>query len=286
MFPATHEAVQVWSLEELKLGICNEMFEGWELADVFRCARDLGYEGVELAPFTIAESAGLISSRERGTIRRDAEDAGVEIVGLHWLFVSPKGLHLTGPDPDVRRRTRDYLVELAGLCGDVGGRVLVVGSPNQRSVEEGVSATEAFETARSAFRECAEVAAERGVTLCVEPLASKLTNFINTPDDAAKLIRAVDHPNCQMIVDVCASSAEALDIPREIRAHAEHLCHFHANDDNEYVPGSGGADYPGIVRALRDVRYEGYLSVEVFRFEPDPETIARQSIEYLREVCR
>ncbi len=268
----------------MKLAICNEMFEDWALTDVFRCASDLGYDAVELAPFTIAESAAQITPEQRDKIRRDADAAGVEIAGLHWLFVSPEGLHLTGPDPQVRQRTSDYLQELVRLCADLGGRLMINGSPNQRSVVEGVAPEEAFEHARTAFSAAAELAEERGVTICMEPLASKLTNFVNTPSQALELIRAVDHPSFRMILDVCASAAERLDMPAEIRAHADNLRHFHANDDNEYLPGSGNVDYPPIIDALREIGYDGYLSVEVFNFEPDPETIARQSIEFLREV--
>ena len=192
----------------MKLAICNDIFEGWELRRVFVTARDLGYDVVELAPFAMAESASQITPAQRERIRRDADAAAVEITGLHWLFVSPAGLHLTGPDASVRVRTRDYLAQLVRLCADIGGKALVIGSPNQGSLVEGVTSGEAFEYARQVFRRSAVMAGELGVTLCIEPLASRLTNFINVPSQALELIEAVDHPSFRMILDVCASSAE------------------------------------------------------------------------------
>jgi len=267
----------------MKLALCNEMFEGWKLADVFAVAAELGFDAVELAPFTLADSVTEIPSRQRDAIRRDAERAGVEIAGLHWLFVSPKGLSLNGPDAALRAKTRDYLKELVRFCSDLGGRIMVLGSPQQRNVVEGVARDEAFAYARDTFRVCAELAGELDVVLCMEPLTSRSTNFITTPTEALTLIEAVHHPNFQMILDVYSSSAEKLDIPSEIRRFAPWIRHVHANDDNGYLPGSGGADYDGIIAALREVGYEGYLSVEVFDFKPDPLTIARRSIEFLRK---
>ena len=266
----------------MKLTICNEMFEDWDLSDVFHKAKEIGYEAVEIAPYTIKDSAFDITPSEREAIRRAAEEVGIEIAGLHWLFVKPEGLHVNGPDAALREKTRDYLLELVRLCSDLGGKVMVIGSPKQRNVVEGVTDEQAFEWARETFRASAELAGERDVLLCFEPLNSEITNFITTPDEALTLIEAVDHPNFQMILDVYSSSVEKLDIPAEIRKHADRIRHVHTNDDNGYVPGSGGADYPAIIAALREVGYDGYLSVEVFDFKPDPITIAQQSYDFLR----
>lgn len=266
----------------MKLAICNELFEGWTTRDVFAYAANAGYDGVELAPFTLAESAFDIDGARREAIRREAEDIGVAIVGLHWLFVSPKGLSLNGPDAALRTRTRDHLMELTRLCADLGGELMVIGSPQQRNVVEGVTREQAFEYARATFRECSELAGEMDVMLCLEPLTRQSTNFITNPSEAAGLIEAVNHPNFQMIVDVYSSSRENLDIPGEIRKHASRVRHIHANDDNGYAPGSGGVDYAPIVAALREIDYGGYLSVEVFDFKPDPKTIADRSVRFLR----
>ncbi|MDA1190317.1 MAG: sugar phosphate isomerase/epimerase [Candidatus Poribacteria bacterium] len=268
----------------MKLTVCNEIYENWKLADVFRSAKSIGYEAVEISPFTIADHARDISKAQRDKIKRDAERTGIEIAGLHWLFIKPEGLHLTSPNAALRDTTREYLKDLIHLCADIGGSMMVIGSPKQRNIIEGVTFEQGFEWAAAAFKECAELAGEKDVMLCFEPLNSRITNFIRNPDEALTLIEAVDHPNFQMILDVYSSSVESLDIPAELRKHRNAIRHVHTNDDNGYVPGSGGADYVAIFEALKEIGYERYLSVEVFNFEPDPETIARQSITFLRSL--
>ena len=268
----------------MKLAVCNEFFEGWKIADVFAFARDVGFDAVEIAPYTLADDCRSIGAAERDRIRAAAERSGVEIVGLHWLFVKPDGLGLTSPDASVRRATRDYLLALVQFCADIGGRLMVIGSPEQRNIVEGVTFEQGFKWARAAFAESAELAGELDVMLCFEPLNSNITNFIRNPDEAMGLVEAVDRPHFQMMVDVCSSAIERLDIPAAVRKHAGAIRHIHANDDNLYVPGSGGADYPPIIAALKEVGYDGYLSVEVFKFEPDPKTIARASAHFLNQM--
>ncbi|HID55612.1 TPA: sugar phosphate isomerase/epimerase [Candidatus Poribacteria bacterium] len=268
----------------MKYSICNEMFEGWKLGDVFKFAAELGYHGVELAPFTFCESAFDLSKAERDRIRSEAEKAGVEVVGLHWLLVSPKGLHINHPRKEIRERTKEYLKELVRLCADLSGRVLVFGSPKQRDVLEPLTFDQAWRYAVETFAECAELARERGVILCIEPLHSGQTNFINLPDEAAKMVEEIDNPGFRLILDVYSMSTEELDIPDEIRKHARYLAHFHANDKNRRYPGSGEVDYKPIIAALKDVGYDGYLSVEVFEFDPSPQFIAREGIKYLKEM--
>ena len=113
----------------MKISICNELFEGWDIAKVFDYAAQLGYDAVELAPFTLGETASAISAAQRKEIRQAAEKAGIEIAGLHWLLVKPAGLYINHPDADVRKTTQNYLKELIDLCGDLGGKVLVHGPP-------------------------------------------------------------------------------------------------------------------------------------------------------------
>src|SRR5262245_27939779 len=105
----------------IRLGICNELFEGWDLAEVCRTVKDLGYEGLELAPFTLAPRITDLSAARRREVRETIEDAGLETIGLHWLLAKTEGLHLTSPDAETRRRTADYLAALAEATRDLGG---------------------------------------------------------------------------------------------------------------------------------------------------------------------
>jgi len=119
----------------MKLATCNEPWRDTPVEEVFQIAARIGFDGVEVAPFTIADHVDDVSADRRKRIVKAAADAGVAMTGLHWLFVSPKGLHLTTPDDAVRQKTADYLEALVHFCGDLGGTVMTLGSPNQRNIE-------------------------------------------------------------------------------------------------------------------------------------------------------
>lgn len=266
---------------KMKFAICNEIFEGWEIEKVFKSARQIGYEGVEIAPLTLADSVVEISQARRADIRRSAERANIEVVGLHWLLVKPEGLYINHPNDSIRLRTKEYFIELIEFCADLGGTVMVIGSPKQRNVLENDAYEAAFRRTVEVMKECAEVAGERGVTLCIEPLSSTETNFITTAEEAIKLINAVRHPNFQLILDVKAMSGESRPPDKIIKSSAKYLRHIHANDASRKGPGLGETDFYPIFKALRRIEYRGFVSVEAFDYEPDPVTVAEKSLGYM-----
>ena len=270
----------------MKLGICNEMFEGRPIGKVFDFAASVGYDGVEIAPFTLAEAAGDVSAERRRQIAMQASDAGVEIIGLHWLLASPKGLHISHPDDAVRLKTRSYMLDLIDLCGDLGGKVMVFGSPAQRNIVEGESYEATWDRTVDSFNSCMDRAAERGVTICIEQLSVKETDFIRTPEEAAKLMDAVDHPNFKMMLDVKAISSLDRPIGETALEYGPRAAHVHANEADGNGPGTADADFASVFRALDEVGYDGYVSVEVFDFTPGAEKIARDSIAFLKQAQR
>lgn len=267
----------------MKFGICNEMFQNWKLNDVFTYAKEIGYDGVEIAPFTIAESVDKIDAAQRKAIRRDADAAGVAVVGTHWLLVSPPGLYITHPDENIRTKTRDYFDELIHFTADIGGDRMILGSPKQRSLLEGVTYDQAWEWARDLFRDIAKTAELRAVTVCLEPLAPAETDFINTASEAIRMANQVDSSRVKIILDVKAMSGETKPIPTIIRESVGWVGHFHANDPNLRGPGMGDLDYTPIVAALSDIGYDDWVDVEVFDFSIDPKVTATQSLAYLHE---
>jgi sugar phosphate isomerase/epimerase len=122
------------------------------------------------------------------------------------------------------------------------------------------------------------------VTICLEPLASAETNFINTAAEAIEFIQQFGSPNFKIILDVKAMCSEAKPIPQIIRESWPHFAHFHANDKNLKGPGFGDVDYRPVAAALKQVGYDGFVSVEVFNFDEGAETIASKSLDYLRQV--
>lgn len=266
----------------VKFAICNEIYQHWKLEDIFTHARKVGYDALEIAPFTLADSVLDLSATERQRIRALAAQYQMEIAGLHWLLVRPEGLYLNHPEATLRTETANYFIALMDCCADLDGKVLVVGSPKQRNILPGVSADQAREWATATFRDAVKRAEDRQVTICFEPLSPVETNFINTAAEAIEFVQPFRSAAFKIILDVKAMSSEAKPIPQIIRESWPHFAHFHANDKNLKGPGFGTVDFKPIAAALREVGYAGYVSVEVFNFEEGPEVIARQSREYLR----
>jgi len=268
----------------MQFAICNEIFKGWKLEDAMSFAAKAGYAAIEIAPFTIASYVTAIPASERKSIREAAAHAGLAISGIHWVLVQAEGMYLNHPDRTIRERTGQYFCDLVDFCADIGGRTIVVGSPKQRNILEGVSPDQAWDWAKEVFTRSIGRAGERGVTICLEPLAPAETNFINTAAEAIRFVKQFQSPNFKIILDVKAMCSESKPIPQIIQESWPHFAYFHANDKNLKGPGFGEVDFKPIAAALKQVGYEGYVSVEVFNFEEGPEAIATRSIEYLKRV--
>ena len=268
----------------MKFGICNEIFQGWRIEDTFAYAAKAGYDAVEVAPFTLANYVTEISAAERTRIKNAAARAGIAISGIHWVLVKAEGMYLTSPDAAVRAKTARYFCDLVDCCADFGGKIIVVGSPKQRNVMEGVNFEQAWQWATDTFRDAVKLAEDRGVTICFEPLAPSETNFINTAEDGVRFTRQFNSRAMQIILDVKAMCSESKPIPQIIRESRGAFAYFHANDRNLKGPGFGDVDFTPIAAALKEADYDGYVSVEVFKFEEGAEAIATRSIEYLKRV--
>jgi sugar phosphate isomerase/epimerase len=273
----------------MKFAICNETFGDRPFADAFSTIRKLGYTGVEIAPFTFLPHTEPFDVRdvpaERIVLAREqANDAGLEIVGLHWLLAKTDGFYLTSPDPTVRRRTADYLRTLVEICAALHGKVMVLGSPKQRNLLPGVSHEDAEAYAAEVLHAVMPACRQYGVTIGLEPLGPADGNFLLTAKSAIRLAEAVDSPFCRLHLDVKAMSSEGQPIADIIRASREWLVHFHANDPNLLGPGMGDVDFRPIFAALKEINYDGWVSVEVFKYEPTPDEIARQSMAYMRRM--
>ncbi len=268
----------------MKFAICNETYQGWDFARTCAHIAATGYDGVEIAPFTLKTDPRELTEADAGKCAAAANSEGLEIVGLHWLLVKPAWLHLTTEDDLLRADTVKFAEHLARICAAMGGTIMVWGSPKQRNLAEGWAYEDAAKRAADALRRISETAGELGVTLAMEPLGRKETNFLNTAAETIRLIEQVDHPACQLHLDVKAMSDEETPIPEIIAASKEHVVHFHANDPNLRGPGFGEVQFEPIAEALRGIGYERYVSVEVFDYTPDPETIAIESLAYLKRV--
>lgn len=285
----THAPRESFATTAMKFAICNEMFGDAPFAEVFSTVRQLGYTGIEIAPFTLAPQETPFDVRKVPAekiveVRNQAEEAGLEIVGLHWLLAKTEGFYLTSPDPTVRRQTAEYLRALAELCADLGGKIMVLGSPQQRNLKDGVSYADGKAYAAEVLHAAIPACRDFGVTIALEPLGPSEGNFLLTAAAGIHLAKLVASPHCKLHLDVKAMSSEPTPIADVIRASRDWTIHFHANDPNLYGPGMGDVDFHPIFAALKETKYDGWVSVEVFKYDPSPEEVARKSIDYMQKV--
>ncbi|MFN9721499.1 MAG: sugar phosphate isomerase/epimerase family protein [Planctomycetota bacterium] len=269
----------------MKFAICQELYENTNWSTQCRLIAEAGYTGIEVAPFTISSELAAVPDSVLAEMKEEAERHGLEIIGLHWLLAKTTGLYLTSPDEKIRTKTADYLGLLARVCRRLGGHLMVLGSPFQRSLLPGVSKTEAVEYAVDVLRQSVPEFQAQNVTLCLEPLTPKETNFMNTCHEAMEIIARVDAPSVMLHQDVKAMlGGESEDIPTLIDRHKKFTKHFHVNDSNLLGPGMGETDFHPIFEALIRAQYTGWVSVEVFDYQPGSQHIATTSLRYMKAV--
>ena len=271
-------------LSGMRFAICNETYQDTPFDEDCAHVAACGYDGIEIAPFTFDDDPSRITEQQATTLGKTAAAAGLAVVGLHWLLVKPPGLHITTPDDAVREHTIAFVEHLTRLCAAMGGNVLVFGSPKQRNLAEGQAYDDAMRRGVDSFRRICETAQPLGVTLALEPLGPAETNFMSSSAETVRIIEAVDHPACQLHLDVKERTTEAESIRQIIARCAKHMAHVQANDANMRGPGFGDVDFLPIAQALKAANYDGYVSVEVFDYKPDAQTIARKSIDYLKKT--
>src|SRR5438045_6956291 len=182
--------------------ICNEAFEKFSFADACRAIRKAGYEGIEIAPFTLAEDPAAITPSKRNEYRSIMDAEGLKFVGLHWLMVSPKGLHVTTPDRALREKSWRHIRNLIDLCADLGpDGVMVFGSPAQRATAGGSTPAEATRRYIDGLASVAPHAQERGVTVLVEALPRGQCDVVLTLEEAAGIVREIGSPAVRTMFD-------------------------------------------------------------------------------------
>jgi D-psicose/D-tagatose/L-ribulose 3-epimerase len=269
----------------MKLSLCNEVLREFDFARQCAFAAELGYAGLEVAPFTLGENAYRMPAAERAALRRAAKDAGVAISGLHWLLVAPAGLSITSTDRAVWERTVDVMRRLVELCAELEGSYLVHGSPAQRRIGNGAERAEAAKRGEAAWAAIADDAAKAGVAYCVEPLAAPDADFVNTLEEAAALVRRIGKPALKTMLDTSSAGlTEKTPVADLVRKWMPTglIAHVQFNDRNRRGPGEGADKFAPVVRALHETRYAGWIAMEPFQYKPDGAACAARAIGYVQ----
>ncbi len=248
-----------------------------------------GFDGVEVAIFDPARF-------EAAMIRRALKDSGLECT---IVSVLPKGLSLIDESDSVRAATLDHMRRVITATAEVDAKILAGPLYSPVGYLPGRRRTPAeWRNAIDSYRVLAPTLVEHNVTLAVEPLNRFETFFLNTADDAALLMQSVNHPNVGILFDTFHSNIEEKDIAAGYRKVGPWLKHVHTCENDRGIPGSGHVEWPSVFQALRDVRYDGWLTIESFGFalpelaaaasiwrdiESSPDAIAFEGIEFLKK---
>jgi sugar phosphate isomerase/epimerase len=273
-------------MPRFRLALCNEVLRELDFTRQCALAASLGYDGLEVAPFTLSDTPHRLSSAQIATLRRIAAEAGIVISGLHWLLIKPAGLSLTDPDPSVRLHSIDVMRRLVALCAELGGDYLVHGSPAQRRLPD-IGAADARAWAMEAFWMAADAATTAGLRYCLEPLSRDETNFINTIAEAADIIETIDRPGLCTMLDASAATRSETGSPATLATRwlpSGLIGHVHLNDISRQGPGQGDTPIAPILRALATGGYPHWIGVEPFDYVPDGPTSAARAIGYVRGI--
>lgn len=263
--------------------MCNEAFEGRPFGEVCRILHRLGYQGIEIAPFTLAPDPLEVAASARREYRRIMADEGLGYVGLHWLLVTPKTVHVTTPDRALRESSWQYVRNLVDLSADLGDNsIMVLGSPKQRSTTGGISPAEAKRHLIDGLASVAPHAEQRGVTILMEALPRSQSDVVNTLAEAVEVVREIDSPAIRTMFDCHNAEDETEPHDRVVEKYYEYIRHVHVNEMDGNHPGTGNYDFVSLFRALDRLNYPGWVSLESFDFAVGGETIASETIEYLK----
>ena len=271
----------------MRIALCNEVLGTMPLAAQCELAARLGYDGLEIAPFTLADAPERIDAGEARRLRGIVEASGLAVTGLHWLLVKPSGLSLTTPDTAIRARTLEVVKRLIALCAELGGQVLVHGSPKQRAIADGETHAIAHARLVEFLAAVAPIAAAHGVTYCLEPLGRAETALINTVAEAAEVVRAIDSPALRTMIDCSAVGATEAESPPDLIDRwlpTGLIAHVQVNDPNRRGPGQGDMKFTPIFAALKRNGYDQTVAVEPFDYVPDGPGAAAFAAGYLRGV--
>ncbi len=268
--------------------MCNESMQGLAWEEQCDLVAQAGYRGIEIAPFSLVkEGVEEISPGARKAMVDSMEKAGIECAGLHWLLSPPPpGLHFTTPEAGIRQKTLGYFRKLVDFCGDLGGKVMIFGSPKGRSTEGKISVEEAKKYFREGLIKVADHAKERGVKILIEALGRNQTDVVNTTEEAMAIVKTSNHPAIQTLFDFHNTVDERLSFVEIIDRYYPFIHHVHVMEmDGKYLgSGNGAADYLSAFQLLKDRGFDQWVSLEVFDFSPGPLTIARESMKTLKTI--
>jgi len=266
----------------MKYAVCNELFGKLTFEALCQISTEHGFQGIEIAPFTLCEDVQQIDSVRIREIRQILRQTDLQFAGFHWLLVSPPGLHITTPDAAVRERSWNYLKRLLDLAGELGGGDLVLGSPQQRHVT-GIPLEQGRAYLREGLANIAPYAVARNSTVLLEALPARHTNLINTLAEVKTMLTDINHPGVQGMFDFNNCGDESLPWDVLIETYFDMIRRVHLSENGDY-PGSGTADFRPAFQKLLHNGYTGWVSLEIFHIPEDPRMVLSRTWQFLQTM--
>ncbi|NLO03571.1 MAG: sugar phosphate isomerase/epimerase [Bacteroidales bacterium] len=271
-----------------KYALCNEIVQEFSWPEQCEIIGSAGYDGVEVASFTLVkEGVQEITGDTRKQMVKDMKNAGIVCAGLHWLFTPPPhGLHFTTSNKELRQKSINYLDQLIDFCGDLGGEVMVFGSPGQRGTTGGVTVREATDYFADGLAQVADHAKDRKVTILIESLPLSSTDVVNTLEEAVEIVNKIGHPSISSMFDFHNTLDETEPWTDLIKKYYDNIKHIHVQNMDgtlirtDAIPG----DFIPVFQTLRDLNYKKWVSLEVFDFSPGGKFIAEESMKTFLEI--
>ena len=238
----------------------------WPPADddaVFALLKERGLSRVEIAPTKYFPEIEAATPDQIRAVKARFAAAKLTVVGFQSLLFGQPDLKVFA-EREVTDRTIDYLGVLAKLCSDLGGQVMVFGSPKNRQVPAEMTKDDAWRAAVDFFWKAGQRCHEHGVTLVIEPNPVQYhCNFITNVEQAARLVREVDSPGFGLHLDLGAITLNGEDVKQVIADSADILNHFHISEPEIKPLQPDNPNHKLAAAALRRAKYQGVVSIEM-----------------------
>ena len=270
-------------MKDIKLAVSNISWYPREIDGFLQLLSSLKCEGIELAASMLWQEPVDSTIRQRLELRRKIQDAELKLTGLQSLLYTRRDL-LLFKDKKGRQKTLDYLIRLMDLCRDLGGEILVFGSPRNRNIGD-LPREKAYAIAVDFFSRVGKQAEKRNLCFCIEPLGKTETDFINRIKEAEEFIE--DTGNCKGLglhIDVKALIEEKEVSWPYLTESFSSAKHVHLNEPGLMPPGSTGYCHKEIRARMDGSTYSRFLSIEMRRQERDMEGSIHRAVDYVRQV--
>lgn len=264
----------------MKISISNIAWASSPLQNYLRLIKQLGCNGIELAPSLIWNEPIMSSKEERKNIKSKIQSFDLEIVGFHALLFTRKDLKLFYSQ-ESRKDTKNYLRRLLELCSDLGGKQIIFGSPANRKIYNR-KYRDCLDQSVEDFYSLAEHARANNVIICIEPLSRKETEFIQSTQEGIELVKRINHPNFKLHIDTKSIFNNKEDVNSIIPNCENLLQHVHVGDVELKEPGTINYNHKKIGQALRNINYNNYVSIEMRENKDDVEGSIKRSINYVK----